>query len=279
MILDELAADKPDIEPQYPRPATDHQKTWRREGVLILKQFLPDELIEAYCVAHEREGLGKDWQDATPYMRVPELLDLCTYEPLSKVLEEILLEPAGLHLNLTGWVSTERDWHQDAYLSPDHVGSFYAAVWIALADIHPDSGPFEWIPKSHKWPLISRDKVRARIPEHLRDHPSWPKHSEEILTPAIEEKIKEENLPVKKFIAKKGDVLIWHARIVHRGSLAKVPGMERKALIAHYSGLNHREDMAAPQYHIRAGLNLSDSANVGGWFFPFDDKGRARGVT
>lgn len=267
MILDELAADEPDIEPQYPRPATDYQKTWRREGVLILKNFLPEELIEPYCVAHEREGLGKDWQDATPYMRVPELLDLCTYEPLSQVLEEILTEPAGLHLNLTGWVSTERDWHQDHYLSPNHVGSFYAAVWFALDDIHPDSGPFEWVPRSHKWPLLSAEKIRAQIPEDRRDLPSWPKDSEAVLTPVIERKIALNGVAPKRFLAKRGDVLLWHARTVHRGSVAKVPGMERKALIAHFSGVNHRTDMAPAVAH------------KGGYYFPFDDKGRARALS
>lgn len=35
-----------------------------------------------------------------------------------------------------------------------------------------------------------------------------------------------------------GCVLLWHARLLHRGSKARVPGMERRAVIAHYSGLS-----------------------------------------
>ena len=30
---------------------------------------------------------------------------------------------------------------------------------------------------------------------------------------------------------------------MHRGSYANVPGMQRKALISHYSGVTHRIDM------------------------------------
>ena len=45
------------------------------------------------------------------------------------------------------------------------------------------------------------------------------------------------------YLPKKGDVLLWHSRLIHRGSKANVPGMERRALIVHYSGINHRQDM------------------------------------
>ena len=36
------------------------------------------------------------------------------------------------------------------------------------------------------------------------------------------------------FHARKGDVLIWHRRLVHRGSVAAVPGMRRPALVCDY---------------------------------------------
>ena len=45
-----------------------------------------------------------------------------------------------LHLALTGWISTQRDWHQDDYLNPPFVANWYAAVWMALDDISAESG-------------------------------------------------------------------------------------------------------------------------------------------
>ena len=39
-----------------------------------------------------------------------------------------------------------------------------------------------------------------------------------------------------------GDLLIWHGRLMHRGS-APTGNRWRPALIAHYSGVNHRPDM------------------------------------
>jgi hypothetical protein len=254
---DDLVAEGPDLEPPVPIRPTSLQRQWLKEGVVVLRRFLPDRLIAAYCEAHRRQGLGIDWRDATPYMRILELRDLCCHWPLADVLEELIGEPCGVHLNLAGWVSTERDWHQDHYLNPPHVGSFYVAVWFALDDIHPDSGPFEWIPRSHLWPLLSAEKIRALIPEERRELPSWPYDSEAVLTPAVERKTAELGVKTKRFLGKKGDVLIWHARLLHRGSPPKVKGMTRRGLIAHYSGIHHRQDMPPA---------IKDEA--GGWYFP-----------
>jgi len=32
---------------------------------------------------------------------------------------------------------------------------------------------------------------------------------------------------------------MWHGRLMHRGSVANVPGRHRMSFISHYTGLNH----------------------------------------
>ena len=130
-----------------------------------------------------------------------------------------------LHLTLTGWVSTERNWHQDDYLNPPFVNSWYAAVWVALDRIDPDSGPFEYVPGSHAWPLLRGDKVRAHMLEEeaeARDPETgaglWPTLSEKLVVPAIEAELASKQSRTEHFLAEKGDVLIWHGRLMHRGS-------------------------------------------------------------
>ena len=170
--LDDLA------DPAPARSAAD----WNDEGVVYLPGFMPDDLIDAYrdawCAGNgyrsrtpapaqwtsnptadpwglevlEADSLG-GWNEACPYMHEAALLDLCTYPPLAQALGDLIGQPAGLHLNLTGWVSTRRRWHQDTYLNPYNVGDTYAAVWVALGDIHPDSGVFQYVPGSHLWPV------------------------------------------------------------------------------------------------------------------------------
>ena len=38
--------------------------------------------------------------------------------PLMAKLKEVSGEDMMLHLCLTGWISTKREWHQDDYLNP-----------------------------------------------------------------------------------------------------------------------------------------------------------------
>lgn len=223
------------------------QRVWRDRGFVILRSLIPSKIIDPYCEVWKKTQLelGLDrraWGIGTPYMTVPELRDICLFPPLTAALNEILGTPMGLHLNLTDWKSTQRDWHQDDYLNPGFVNGHYAAVWIALGHIHPDSGPFEYVAGSHKWPLVRQAKVLETMGEDGSD-PDWPWRSEELLTPLFTAQVQNSDLETRKFIPNKGDVLIWHSRLMHRGSVPINPSLERRALIAHYSSLDVRQDM------------------------------------
>jgi len=251
VTLDELTLDVP--------LAPEHQ--WNDNGYLVLPGLLPEELMVAYEAEWEEAHAGPDWArsrrggwpDPLPYTRHPALLALCCDANLARTLEWLIGEPAGLHLNLTGWVSTERSYHVDSYLNPSYVGDSYAAVWMALDTIHPDSGPFQCVPGSHRWPVVTRDKVAPFV--DLTD-PAWPTHSEAILQPLYEAEIERRGANVLTYLPERGDVLIWHPRLVHQGSRPTVPGTQRRAVIGHWSGVTHRPDMPAAVRH------------GDGWVFP-----------
>jgi hypothetical protein len=252
----------PALIPKIDRPGMDErklspeQRDWRRDGVTILPRFIPDSVLDPYIArreklrteapAHFRGG----WYTPTPYEHVPELRDVALYPPLMRMMQHLVGEEMLLHLSLTGWVSTERNWHQDDYLNPSFVNSWYAAVWIALDHIDPDAGPFEYVPGSHRWPLLRQHKVLACMSEAAaeeRDPVSgahvWPKTSEVFVVPAIAAEMAARGAEVRQFLAEKGDVLIWHGRLMHRGSPPRSHDVLRRALIAHYSGVKHRPDM------------------------------------
>lgn len=220
---------------------------WQRDGLVILPGFMPEDRVDAYCRAFQG-----GWGIGTPYLESSELRDVALYAPLVEIIGSLVGEPVGLHLNLTWWRSTERDWHQDDYLNPPYVNGHYAASWVALADIHPDSGPFEFLRGTHRWPLIRQAKVLEAMGEDGSD-PDWPWRSEALLTPLVEAEIERRGLEPEAFVARKGDVLIWHGRLLHRGSRPKVPGMERRSLISHYSGIFHRHDMPRISTHNGGG--------------------------
>jgi len=99
--------------------------------------------------------------------------------------------------------------------------------------------------------------------EHVARHKGsganeWPKYAERFVTPAVDRKIEQSGLPVRTFLARKGDVPMWHGRLMHRGSLPRVPGTPRRSLITHYSGINHRPDMLAREQELGGMYALFD---------------------
>jgi hypothetical protein len=219
---------------------SEDQIIWRRDGALIAKSLIPDSLIESYSLERQKRNIPhiSGFPDCFAYMRVPEVLAIACYKPLSDLLSNLLGEEMLPHFDLTQWVSTERNWHQDDYLNDESINSHYAAVWFALDDISPDSGPFEFIPTTNHLPISRKRKVKQLLSGGERESPDWPKYSERVLTPIFQELIDTLGVEPKKFLGGMGDALIWHGRLVHRGSKPNIKDKVRKSLIVHYTGIS-----------------------------------------
>ena len=50
----------------------------------------------------------------------------------------------------------------------------------------------------------------------------------------VERRLKKSNLIKQKFIAKKGDILIWHSNLLHGGEEVINPKLTRKSMVLHY---------------------------------------------
>ena len=104
-----------------------------------------------------------------------------------------------------------------------------AASWLALEDVRPGSGEFEFVPGSHA------------VPEYL--HPGMSKgHNDDMGTYAeVLEHMKADCLSrgrtTERFEAKKGDILIWHADLLHGGAKIEDPSSTRMSLVTHFMPL------------------------------------------
>jgi ectoine hydroxylase-related dioxygenase (phytanoyl-CoA dioxygenase family) len=116
------------------------------------------------------------------------------------------------------------------------------------------------VPGTHKWPHIKKSKILDFVPEDVRETRTWPIHSERVLTPFFEETIAREQLEKIEFTAGKGDVLIWHARLLHRGTVAKNPDRLRKAIITHYTALDAMKHYGAVERWDTGGLYYIESS-------------------
>jgi hypothetical protein len=239
------------------------QLHWRRFGYLVLPGILPAGLIDAYMAHRAEMGIGLGGLENSVHGGThASVLGLGCYKPLADKIAELLGEELGFNFTLTQFTSTERNWHQDDYLGGSEVWGHYCAVWMALGDIHPDSGPFEFIPGSHRWPGLRGERVLSYLPPGaggwvgLGGQPGhWAQISESFTTPAIETEIALRGLPRQRFHGRTGDALIWHSKLMHRGSAPATPGMVRPAFIAHYYSVEQlAQGRSSPVRHEGGGL-------------------------
>ncbi len=108
---------------------------------------------------------------------------------------------------------------------------YLAATWTAMEDVSPESGPLVYYPGSHKLPYYLSKDVGISPRESLLNHAAAYSQRYE---PFIQELIKEEGLKGVVFTPKKGDMLIWHANLLHGGTQRKARGLSRKSVVCHY---------------------------------------------
>jgi ectoine hydroxylase-related dioxygenase (phytanoyl-CoA dioxygenase family) len=101
-----------------------------------------------------------------------------------------------------------------------------AAAWIALEDVEPDSGPLEFWPGSHRLPAFrfSNPYPYHYMPAEQDAHASYLSAQKHRFTP-------------ERFLAKKGDVLLWHSMLAHGGAPIENRARTRFSMACHYFSL------------------------------------------
>jgi len=102
-------------------------------------------------------------------------------------------------------------------------------VWIALEDVDETNGALHYIPKSHKLPyFLNSDYDNEGTALKIG------KKSYRAYETFLEDKVEELGLKKEVFKAKKGDMLIWHANILHGGEPHTDKNRTRKSLVYHF---------------------------------------------
>ena len=160
------------------------------------------------------------------YLMSDEVRCLAFDAELTTLLEDQLGEPAVLCNSINFEKGSSQPKHIDSlYMTPRTPHSLIA-TWIALEDVHPDSGPLVYYPGSHKIPLyVFNDGTHHASRDEIVD---WFDY--------IDVQLRLRGLREKTFLARKGDVFIWHSDLVHGGSPIRDSRRTRGSLVSHYFG-------------------------------------------
>lgn len=124
---------------------------------------------------------------------------------------------------------SEQKTHSDTIHMSTHPLGYLAAIWIALEDISIDCGPLHYYPGSQKLPYVMSEDFNHSNNSLIIDEEYYHNYEGK-----IKEVIQTNKLKKKVFTAKKGDVLVWHANLLHGGEERKNDKLSRKSLVVHY---------------------------------------------
>jgi ectoine hydroxylase-related dioxygenase (phytanoyl-CoA dioxygenase family) len=227
-------------------------QSFSRDGFLILPKFFdpavidslqaevdavkrerPNDVVIDNLENGERTVLGLMHPDAVRndrmkindlYLTRPKTRDLALAPGLVPILWALLGHVPVLCNSLYLEKGSGQDPHVDSlYMTPRTQGHLIAS-WVALEDAHEDSGLLEYFPGSH---MIEQMKFSdGTYHEIAAESQLWHDY--------MAGKIADAGLKKSYFAARKGDVFIWHAHLLHGGSTIKNKNLTRKSCVFHY---------------------------------------------
>ncbi len=219
-------------------PATQAQiRQFITDGYLVLSQFFSREQTDALNAdvdrllaagqadynytgrkifnLHERSRLA----DAE-FFRAPELLRLLSF---------LLGKPLVPFQSLGFTLGSEQRVHSDSIHMSTAPPGYLIATWIALEDCTMENGPLVYYPGSHRLPYVTTEDYASGNTALTIGEESNRRYEDK-----IETLVREKGLVKRPFLARRGDVLLWHANLLHGGSPITRPGATRRSMVCHY---------------------------------------------
>lgn len=224
--------------PIYKNLPIGHQNSilnWTAEGYAIIKNFFPDETVKninklLQKLLSEKKLPIKDNRKIMHSVRISnEMRDLVNTPELNEILKLLMGKELDLFQSVNFLKGSEDPAHSDFIHMSTYPYGYLIAVWIALEDITLENGPLYFYPGSHKLPYIMNKDFQHGGNRWLTGKDYKKRYSEK-----INKTINEKNLDKRVFTAATGDVLIWHANLLHGGSPIVNTTITRKSMVLHY---------------------------------------------
>ena len=210
-------------------------RTFEDTGYALLQGYLDDQQVERINAEIDRLMQTGDLN----YRYVNKLMfairqsdylnGLWTDPRLLEVLNHLIRGEARLFQSINFLTGSQQKTHSDSiHMTTFPLGGLLG-LWVALEDITADSGPLHYYTGSHRLPYYLNadyDNAGNWLLTGDRGYGAY----EEMIARKIEQ------TPLKKevFLAKRGDLFIWHANLLHGGEPRHNEQATRKSMVLHY---------------------------------------------
>jgi len=161
-------------------------------------------------------------QDA--WKQVDEVRQLARNEKIAVALEQLCGRKPLPFQTLNFPIGTRQWAHSDTIHFNSMPAGYMVGAWVALEDIDADNGPLVYYPGSHK--------MREYSMHDFGFEPGYANYRH--YEARIQELIAAEKLEPEYGTIKKGEVLIWHANLLHGGAPQKVLSRSRHSQVTHF---------------------------------------------
>lgn len=246
------------------------------DGYFIAEGLIENDLLDSVWAIYE-EGIRRGYiqvnselqgqddpfpgRSLDPHLRLHHIRDLQWHPAIFRITDLLLGRRTLPFQTIMGHKGSQQRAHSDAIHMTTYPLGLLIANWIAFEDIHPDSGPLFFYPKSHRMlPYLLSGEVGNAAKAFKRGIFNYSQYEE-----TVQNYIDAHELVPEFFVPRKGDVLFWHSNLLHGGSQRRDLRHSRKAAVCHYFGER------AVTYHDLSG-NLSRLHRNGIFSAPVTDR-------
>ena len=210
-----------------------------KKGYAVIQNYLPDQMVnrinlEIKNLLDNKTIKFKNRNKLMFAIHHSRLLwDIGNDPKLKELLSTLIGGNAVLFQSINFMTGSEQPTHSDSiHMTTFPLGGLLG-VWIALEDITLDNGPLHYYPGSHKLPYYLNADYENEGDDYFIGNKNYKVYEE-----MMREKITEQKLTKERFLAKKGDILIWHANLFHGGDAHLDKSKTRKSMVLHYFNEN-----------------------------------------
>lgn len=144
------------------------------------------------------------------------------------VMDLLLGKKVRVFQSINFLTGSEQHAHSDSIHMTTYPLGYMIAAWIALEPVNGDNGCLVYHPGSHKLPYLLNNSYDHGGNRFVIGDDAYARYEE-----AIDKVIREGGFPAQELHAQPGDVLIWHANLLHGGKKMSTPNASRKSMVIH----------------------------------------------
>ena len=205
-------------------------------GFIVLSNIFTNELIDQIKSEMNDKGFNENFpiQTFRNNIRIQDLWqysdsvkELACHPKIMDTLKMLYEREPVPFQTLNFKVGTQQKAHSDTLHFSSLPARYMCGVWVALEDITEDNGPLFYYPGSHRNPEYNFSDFKNTTED--TSYENYPEYET-----CMEDLMEKSSYKKKKFLAKKGDALIWSSNIIHGGSPVEDPQSTRYSQVTHY---------------------------------------------